>query len=112
MLAAFAQWLDQTGTTVFWVCIVGALTIDTVAVATVISTKSRELVNKWTGPVLVANALLLGGGTALPVAMRMTSAAVMAVAPSITPATGPAAEARADAQAIALDAPVGTAIGR
>lgn len=103
MLAAFALWLDQAGSTVFWACIVGALAVDTVAVATVVSTKSRELVNKWTGPVLVTNALLLGGGTVLPVAMHMTSVAVMAVAPSVTPAMGPSV----DAKAIALDAPTG-----
>ena len=89
MLAAFALWLDQAGSTLFWTCIVGALAIDTVAVATVVSTKSRALVNKWTGPVLVTNALLLGGGTVLPVAMHMTSVAVMAVAPSVTPVIGP-----------------------
>ena len=86
MLAAFAQWLDHAGSTVFWTCLVGALAIDTVAVAMVVSTRSREIVNKWTGPVLVTNALLLGGGTVLPVAMHMTSVAVMAVAPSVTPA--------------------------
>ena len=108
MLAAFALWLDQAGSTLFWTCIVGALAIDTVAVATVVSTKSRVLVNKWTGPVLVTNALLLGGGTVLPVAMHMTSVAVMAVAPSVTPTMAPAV----DAKAVALDAPMGTALAR
>ena len=106
MLAAFALWLDHAGSTVFWTCLVGALAIDTVAVATVVSTKSRALVNKWTGPVVVANALLLGGGTLLPVAMHMTSVAVMAVAPSVTPSMAPAAEAKS----VALDAPIGTAL--
>ena len=108
MLAAFAQWLDHAGSAVFWTCIVGALAIDTVAVATVISTKSRALVNKWTGPVLVTNALLLGGGTILPVAMHMTSVAVMAVAPSVAPSMAPAV----DAKTVTLEAPMGTAVGR
>ncbi len=108
MLAAFAQWLDNAGSLVFWSCVVGVLAIDTVAIAIVASTKSRELVNRWTGPVLITNALLLGGGTVLPVAMHMTSVAVMAVAPSMTPSMVPAA----DAKAVSLEAPVGTALTR
>ena len=48
-----------------------------------VSTKSRDLVNRWTGPVLVVNALLLGAGTVVPVVMRVTSAAVVAIAPSL-----------------------------
>ena len=58
-----------------------------VAAATVIGTKSRELVNKWTGTVVVANALLLGVGTAVPAAMYVTRMAVMAVAPSVPSAS-------------------------
>lgn len=90
MLVALAQWLDNAGAFAFWACLVSVLAIDTVAIAMVAGTKSRELVNKWTGPVLITNALLLGGGTALPVALHMTSVAVMAVAPSVAPASDPA----------------------
>ena len=87
MLVAFAQWLDNAGAFAFWACLVSVLTIDTVAIAMVAGTKSRELVNRWTGPVLITNALLLGGGTALPVALHMTSVAVLAIAPSVAPAS-------------------------
>jgi hypothetical protein len=83
MIVALVQWLDRVGPLVFWACIVGALAIDTVAAATVLGTRSRELVNKWTGAVLVANAALLGVGVAVPSAMYVTKMAVMAVAPSV-----------------------------
>lgn len=82
MLAAFVQWLDSAGPVVFWTCAALLIAIDGVAVAAVLSTRSRELVNRWTGAVLVANALLLGTGVGVPVAMRMTSAAVSMLAPS------------------------------
>jgi hypothetical protein len=85
MLVALVQWLDRVGPLVFWACIVGALAIDTVAAATVLGTRSRALVNKWTGAVLVANATLLGVGVAVPSAMYVAKMAVMAVAPSMTP---------------------------
>jgi hypothetical protein len=87
MLIALVQWLERIGPLVFWTCIVGALAVDTVAAATVIGTRSRELVNKWTGTIVVANALLLGVGTAVPAAMYVTRMAVMAVAPSVPSAS-------------------------
>lgn len=83
MLAAFVQWLDSTASLVLWGCVALLVAVDVTAVLAVVTTKSRELVNRWTGPVLVANALLLGAGTVVPVAMRMTSAAVAAVMPSV-----------------------------
>jgi hypothetical protein len=82
MLTVFVQWLDSVGPFVFWTCAVLLVAIDGIAVAAVVSTRSRELVNRWTGPVLVANALLLGTGVGVPVAMRMTSAAVSMLVPS------------------------------
>jgi hypothetical protein len=87
MLVAFVQWLERIGPMVFWGCIIGALAVDTVAAATVIGTRSRELVNRWTGTIVVANALLLGVGTAVPAAMYVTRMAVMAVAPSVPSAS-------------------------
>lgn len=85
MLASFVQWLDATAAVVFWGCVGLLVVVDGAAVLAVVVTKSRQLVNTWTGPVLVANALLLGAGTVVPVAMRVTSAAVVAVMPSLPP---------------------------
>jgi len=96
MLAALALWLQSASTFVFWACAGLLVLVDGIAVMAVAATKDRVLVNKWTGPVLIANAVLLGAGVAVPVAMRMTSAALMAVAPaSVAPsaADAPASEA-------------------
>ena len=83
MLAPFVQWLDATAPVVLWSCVALLVAVNATAVLAVVSTKSRELVNKWTGPVLVVNALLLGAGTVIPVAMRVTSTAVVAIMPSL-----------------------------
>lgn len=83
MLVSFVQWLDATAPIVLWSCVALLVAVDAAAAFAVVSTKSRDLVNRWTGPVLVVNALLLGAGTVVPVAMRVTSAAVVAIAPSL-----------------------------
>jgi len=83
MLAPFVQWLDATASVVLWSCVALLIVVDATAALAVVSTKSRDLVNRWTGPVLVVNALLLGAGTVVPVIMRVTSAAVVAIAPSL-----------------------------
>ncbi len=82
MLAAFAGWLDRAAPLGCWTCAALLVSIDALAVATFATTRSRALVDKWTYPLVVANALLLGTGAAVPAAMRMTSAAVMVVAPA------------------------------
>lgn len=92
MLHGIAQWLDSAGSFVFWACAALLVAVDGAAVATVAVTRSRTLVNRWTGPVLVANAVLLGGATVLPVAMRMTSAAITAMAPSVSSPLAPAVD--------------------
>lgn len=97
MLTALAQWLERIGPLVFWGCVVTALAIDVAAAATFFGTRSRELVNRWTGTIVVANALLLGAGTAVPAAMYVTRMAVTAVAPSMSPALS--------TEAVALDGP-------
>lgn len=83
MFVSFVQWLDATAPVVLWSCAALFVAVNTTAVLAVVSTKSRELVNRWTGPVLVVNLLLLGAGTVIPVAMRATSAAVAAITPSV-----------------------------
>lgn len=83
MFASLVSWLDRAGPLVFWTCAIILVTIDTAAVAAVIGTKSRQLVNRWTGVLVVANVLLLGTGVGVPAAMYVTKVAVRAVAPSV-----------------------------
>lgn len=83
MFHSFVQWLDATAPVILWSCLAMLVVVDATAVFAVVATKSRALVNRWTGPVLVVNALLLGVGTVLPVAMRVTSSAMVAVMPAV-----------------------------
>jgi hypothetical protein len=68
MLESIVLWLDQVSAEVFWACAAGLVLIDLTAVAVVMATRSRDLVNRWTGRVLAANLLLLGAGLGVPAA--------------------------------------------
>lgn len=84
MLGSFVQWLDRVGPLVFWTCTIAIVTLDTAAAAAVIGTRSRELVNRWTGTVLALNVAFLGAGIGVPAAMWATKMAVQTFAPSAT----------------------------
>ena len=87
MLDSVVPWLDQVSSQVFWTCALALVAIDLVAVAAVVQTRSRALVNRWTGPVLAANLLLLGAGLGVPVAAFAAKAVANAVAPSLAAST-------------------------
>ena len=87
MLDAFVRWLEQTGSQVFWTCALSLVAVDVAAAAVVFQTRSREVVNRWTGRVLAINGLLLGVGLGVPAAMYVTRVAVSAVT---SPRPGPA----------------------
>jgi len=93
MLESIVLWLDQVSAEVFWACAAGLVLIDLAAVAVVMQTRSRELVNRWTGRVLAANLLLLGAGLGVPAAAFTLKLAARAVLPivsaSATTATQP-----------------------
>lgn len=82
MIASLVNWLDRVGPLIFWACAITLITIDTAAVAAIVGSKSRELVNRWAGAFIVANALLLGTGVGVPAAMYVTKIAVQAISPS------------------------------
>ncbi len=81
MLGSFVHWLDRVGPMVFWTCAIAIVAVDTAAAAAVITTRSRDLVNRWTGAVLGVNLFLVGTGVAVPAAMWATKVAVQAIAP-------------------------------
>ena len=102
MLDSVVLWLDQLSSQVFWTCAMALVAIDLVAVAVVMQTRSRALVNRWTGPVLAANLLLLGAGLGVPVAAFAAKAVANAVAPSVAASTATVSK---DAQPEAPPAP-------
>lgn len=83
MFDSIVQMLDRVGSVVFWTCVAAIVAVDVIAVAAVLRTRSRELVNRWAGPVLSANFLLLGAGLGVPAAAYVVKVAVRAVAPSM-----------------------------
>jgi len=83
VLDALMLWLDQLRSAVFWLCVTGLLVLDLGAVAVVMGTRSRALVNRWTGPVLAANLLLLGVGVGVPVAAYAVRTVASALAPDL-----------------------------
>ena len=50
MLDAIIVWLDQIRSAVFWICATGLVVLDLGAMVVVMRTRSRALVNRWTGP--------------------------------------------------------------
>ncbi len=85
MFDSIAQTLDQVGSLAFWTCMTAVVAIDVLALAVVLKTRSRELVNRWTGRVVGANLLLLGAGLGVPVTTYVARSIVLAVAPSVQP---------------------------
>jgi hypothetical protein len=85
MFDSMAQTLDQIGSLAFWTCMTALVAIDGLAIAVVLRTRSRELVNRWTGRMVAANLLLLGAGLGVPVTTYVAKSIVLAVAPSVQP---------------------------
>jgi len=83
MFDSIAQTLGQIGSWTFWTCIAVLAAIDLVAIAVVIQTRSRELVNRWTGRLVAANLLLLGTGLGVPATAYLARSVVLVVAPSV-----------------------------
>ena len=83
MLDTIVQLIDRVSAVVFWICVAGFILVNVSAVAMVIRTRRRDLVNQWTGRVLAANALLLGAGLGVPAAAFLAKSAVQAFVPSL-----------------------------
>ena len=92
MFDSIAQTLGQIGSWTFWTCMAILAAIDLLAIAVVIQTRSRELVNRWTGRIISANLLLLGTGLGVPATAYLARSVVLVVAPSVE---GPLTQARA-----------------
>jgi hypothetical protein len=131
MLATLLSALQTFAERTFWTSVLLLLAINGFAIATVLATRDRGLVNRWTSRVLAANLFLLGAGLGVPAAAlgarlvvrglapflgpRIT-AATAAVAPTpaepATPADPPVPARRATAGAKALEPVTGTGIFR
>ncbi len=82
MLSSLVQWLDSVGSVVFWTCLIGLVAVNAVAATVFFTKRSREIVNRWTAPVLAANVLLIGTGAMVPAVTYVARAAAVALAPA------------------------------
>ena len=85
MLDSITQAFDQIGSWSFWICMAVLAVVDIAAIAAVAYTRSRELVNRWTGRILAANMMLLGAGLGVPAASLVAKSVVVTLAPSVQP---------------------------
>jgi len=93
MLDTIVLWLDQIGSEVFWGCATALVLVDVAAMAVVMHTRSRAIVNRWTGRVLAVNLLLLGAGLGVPAAAFTLKLAASALLPSVSASVAAAATA-------------------
>jgi len=84
MLETTVLWLDQVSAEVFWACAAGLVLIDLAAVAVVLQTRSRDVVDRWTGRVLAANLLLIGAGLGVPAVAYTAKLTATALLPSLS----------------------------
>jgi hypothetical protein len=84
-MESLAEGLGALGGTLFRWSAIAFVVVNGIAAATMLLTRSRHLVNRWTPRLLVANLLILGTGIGVPVvtyAMKMVVS--MAVASQTT----------------------------
>jgi hypothetical protein len=84
MLDTVVLWLDQVSSEVFWSCAAALVLVDMAAMAVVMQTRSRAIVNRWTSRILAVNLLLLGAGLGVPAAAFTLKLAASALLPSLS----------------------------
>ncbi len=78
-MESFADGIGAFGTTVFQLAAVAFLVLNGAAIAAVVLTRDRALVNRWTGRILAANLLLIGVGLGTPAVTYCFKMVVQAV---------------------------------
>lgn len=88
MESSLVTLLDSIKSVAVTVAVAGFITVNAVAIGTILLTRSRAVIQRWTSPWLAANLFLVGAGVGVPVAaslcqsvVHVVTAAVMAEAP-------------------------------
>ena len=81
MESTVLDWLAGVGAAAFRWSALAFLVINGVAIAALILTRDRALVNRWTGRILAVNLVLAGTGLGVPLVTAVTRLAVAAVLP-------------------------------
>lgn len=101
MESSVVDWLASVGSSAFLWSAAAFVLLNGAAVAAVVVTRDRSLVNRWTGRLLGANLVLAGTGLGIPLVTSMAQLAISAV----TPAVQSVVPAREQGDASSLDAP-------
>lgn len=83
METALLDWLARTGSRVFTLAAWAFVLVNGAAIAAVVVTRDKALVNRWTGRLLAANLVIVGGGLGIPLLTSATRLAVSAAAPAL-----------------------------
>lgn len=82
METSVLDWLASVGSTAFRWSVVGFVLVNGAAIAAIVLTKDRTLVNRWTGRVLAANLVLAGTGIGIPLVAAASRFAISVVTPA------------------------------
>lgn len=96
MESALLDWLARTGSRAFSYSLAAFVLVNGAAIAAVVITRDRSLVNRWTGRILAANLVLAGTGLGIPMLTSMARLGVLALSPRpvlTTPMADKASEA-------------------
>lgn len=83
MQSSVVEWLASVGSTAFAWSAAGFVLVNGAAIAAVVITRDRTLVNRWTGRLLGANLVLAGAGLGIPLVTSMAQLAISAVTPAV-----------------------------
>lgn len=82
MALSIFDWLGTVGAIAFRWSVLAFVVINGLAIAAVVVTRDRTLVNRWTGRLLGANLLLAATGIGIPLVAAVTRLAVAAAMPA------------------------------
>ena len=82
METGILSWLESVGSTAFRWSALTFLVVNGIAVAAVIVTRDRSLVNRWTGKLIAANLGLAATGLGIPLVTSVTRLAIEAIMPA------------------------------
>ena len=92
MDSALVTWLSGFSSSVFQICAFLFVAVNATALAALVSTRSRALVQKWTSAWLATNFVLVGAGAGIPLVTGIAKAAVAAFSSQAEPAPAQAPE--------------------
>ena len=80
MESTLVSFLNSLSSKVFWLAAVTFVVLNGAAIAAFALTRSRRLVNDWTGKLVAVDALLLGAGLGIPLLSGLAKIGIRAVA--------------------------------